>query len=180
MQNDMDFLNEPNLQKYFDMNNSEIDAFLTNFAPRNNININYSKINSGKAKIPVTDDLYKAINHCRFILLQEILFDNMRIGINTFGPKNNNNINYFRDQNNNSSIFNHSSIPLKLKNKPPSNIQFFNDDDNKFQFQNMYDNNFNEGNNNNENGLNEIDDKDFFKVLNLVEEKNQTKKIQKK
>lgn len=149
MQNDMDFLNEPNLQKYFDMNNSEIDAFLTNFAPRNNININYSKINSGKAKIPVTDDLYKAINHCRFILLQEILFDNMRIGINTFGPKNNNNINYFRDQNNNSSIFNHSSIPLKLKNKPPSNIQFFNDDDNKFQFQNMYDNNFNEDKNDN-------------------------------
>ena len=35
-------------------------------------------------------------------------------------------------------------------------------------------------NENNNNGLNEIDDKEFFNVLNLVEEKNQTKKKGKK
>ena len=55
-----DMLNEyPKLSKYFDMNNSEIDSFLTNFAPKNTNNMNYSKLNSNKAKIPVSNDLKK-------------------------------------------------------------------------------------------------------------------------
>ena len=44
MINDMAFLKDyPQLSKFFDMNNSEIDTFLTNFAPKNSSNANYSK-----------------------------------------------------------------------------------------------------------------------------------------
>ena len=80
MKNDMKFLNDfPQLSKYFDMNYTEIDPFLTNFAPKSSSNYNYSRINSHKVKIPVSDDLHKAIAQCRYVLLQENFFDNMKL-----------------------------------------------------------------------------------------------------
>ena len=83
------------------MNNGEIDAFLTNFEPKPSNNLNYIKFNSNKAKIPVSEDLKKAIIKCRYILLQEEIFDKMQneeIGadndINNFDYKNNNKITF--------------------------------------------------------------------------------------
>ena len=70
-----------------------------------------------------------------------------------------------------------------LKKNPEERINI-NDVENESWFKEYSEddnnNNVNNEGNNNENGLNEIDDKDFFKVLNLVEEKNQTKKKGKK
>ena len=83
MKGDMLFLKDYRiLEKYFAMNNGEIDAFLTNFAPKKNSNEIYSKINKNKVKIPVSDDLNKFINQNRYILIQESFFDNMRDGRN--------------------------------------------------------------------------------------------------
>ena len=135
MNNDMNFLNDyPQLSQYFDMNNSEIDAFLTNFAPNNSNNTSYSKINSNKVKIPVSDELKKAIAQCRYFLIQESFFNNMKLN-----PVNNEEIqNYINHQNmnndiskisnNNISIFNNSK---KTKNYSPStsNINFFKEED---------------------------------------------------
>lgn len=142
MRDDMDFLKEcKGLQKYFVMNNGEIDAFLTNFAPRTNSNESYSKINSNKVKIPVSDELNKFINQCRYILIQESFFENIMDGgvqIN-FKKRESKEMNDFNN-NNNSFIFNRSNISssnnkknvsYKLKSNSPLNskIQFFKDDD---------------------------------------------------
>ena len=135
MNNDMAFLNDcPQLSKYFDMNNSEIDTFLTNFSPRNSSNANYSKMNSNKVKIPVSEDLKRVITQCRYYLMQENLFNNMR-----FDTDNNEEIknhiinqnmgnNISKISNNNISKFNNSKI---LKNYSPSTskIKFFKEDD---------------------------------------------------
>ena len=83
MKDDMSFLKECQiLKKYFFMNNEEIDAFLTNFAPKANTNEIYSKNNLNKVKIPVSDELNKNINKNRYILIQESFFYNMRDGGN--------------------------------------------------------------------------------------------------
>ena len=71
-----------------------------------------------------------------------------------------------------------------LKKNPEERINI-NDVENESWFkeycEDENENNNNENvNENNNNGLNEIDDKEFFNVLNLVEEKNQTKKRGKK
>ena len=102
MRRDMEFLKDDKyMKRYFDMNNGEIDAFLTNFEPKPSNNLNYIKFNSNKAKIPVSEDLKKAIIKCRYILLQEEIFDKMQneeIGadndINNFDYKNNNKITF--------------------------------------------------------------------------------------
>jgi len=81
MVDDMAFLKKcKGLQKYFAMNNGEIDAFLTNFAPRTYTNENYSKIYNSKVKIPVSEELNKYIEQCRYILIQESFFYRMRNG----------------------------------------------------------------------------------------------------
>ena len=144
MKEDMLFLKEcQGLQKYFIMNNGEIDAFLTNFAPRTNSNESYSKINSNKAKIPVSEELNKFINQCRYILIQESFFDNMRDGGSqldfNFKKGESNDMNDY-NVNNNSFILNKSNISknnksnvsFRLKSSSPHNskIQFFKDNEN--------------------------------------------------
>ena len=67
-----------------------------------------------------------------------------------------------------------------LKKNPEERINI-NDVENESWFKEYCEDDENENvNENNNNGLNEIDDKEFFNVLNLVEEKNQTKKKGKK
>ena len=67
-----------------------------------------------------------------------------------------------------------------LKKNPEERINI-NDVENESWFKEYCEDDENENvNDNNNNGLNEIDDKEFFNVLNLVEEKNQTKKKGKK
>ena len=145
MRTDMNFLNEyPKLSKYFDMNNSEIDAFLTNFSPNSNRNFSYSKINSNKVKIPVNDDLKRAIVNCRYILLQESFFENIS------STKEYNNDYMININKNNSSRFNNDSgSKLKMNN---SKLKLFKNEDNdvnmvKNEYQNMFNNN-NYSNNN--------------------------------
>ena len=157
MRNDMDFLkNIPKLSKYFDMNNSEIDAFLTNFAPKNRSNLSYSKINNNKAKIPVSDDLKKAIAQCRYILIQESFFDNMKGNfVNTEQEINNNNYKNF----NNSNIYNNNNSKINNisgRSKNISKIQFFKDED---ENQNIYQNQINYNNYSN------LEEKEIKKVI---------------
>ena len=65
MKDDLVFLRNSTLSNYIEMNNTEIDAFLTNCAPVPN------KANSDKIKIPIADDIMKLINESRYSLLQE-------------------------------------------------------------------------------------------------------------
>ena len=123
MQKDMLFLkNYPGLQKYFDMNNSEIDAFLTNFSP--NQNMNYSRINNNKAKVFVSDELQNAINQCRYVLIQENFFLKMKNGTNIEQLVLNNTKNNSKEILCDAPLY--KSYSLKIKN-PSSKIQFFHD-----------------------------------------------------
>ena len=128
MLTDMNFLNEyQKLSKYFDMNNSPIDAFLTNFAPKNTNNMNYSKINSNKAKIPVSDDLKKAISQCRYILIQETFLDSIKPNLD-----NNNNKDFMINnyQNSNNIYNNNSKISSNSRGgfKNLSKMQYYKDE----------------------------------------------------
>ena len=145
MKNDMMFLNEyPKLSKYFDMQNSDIDAFLTNFAPNNN---NYSKINNNKVKIPVSDDLKKVIEQCRYILIHETLLNNLKSNIEIINKNDNQSNPNLYNKNNSSKINNISSTRVKNYSTISSKIQFFREDDeNKKEFPNNYDNNYYFGN----------------------------------
>ena len=79
MRRDMDFLKQyKQLSKYFDMNNGEIDAFLTNFDSKPTNNIKYAKYINNKAKITVSEEMRKAINECRYILTQEEIYDKIK------------------------------------------------------------------------------------------------------
>jgi hypothetical protein len=68
MKEDLLFLRNSALSTFIEMNNSEIDAFLTNCAPSQNKIFNN---NNTKIKIPISDDLMKLITECRYSLLQE-------------------------------------------------------------------------------------------------------------
>ena len=137
MKDDMTFLKEYQiLQKYFIVNNGEIDAFLTNFSPKNNSNENYSKINSNKVRIPVSDELNKFINHSRYILIQESFFDSMRNRGNQINSiRGESNDMHDLNNNNNSSKFNKNNkkkISFKIKSYTQHNStnQFFEVDEN--------------------------------------------------
>ena len=146
MRTDMNFLNEsPKLSKYFDMNNTEIDAFLTNFSPRSTNNYSYSKINSNKVKIPINDDLKKIINQCRYVLLQETFFDN----ISLTQAHDNSNEQMMNLINRNNSLKINSDTYSKLRNN--SKIKFFKSEDNnmyanKNESQNMFNNKYSNNN----------------------------------
>lgn len=72
MKEDLLFLRNSTLKTFIEMNNSEIDAFLTNCAPTLN------KINSSKKiKIPISDDVMKSITEARYALLQETVLANV-------------------------------------------------------------------------------------------------------
>lgn len=74
MKEDLKFLKNTILTKFIEMNNSEIDAFLTNFVPGTGI------INNNKLNIPISEELMKAINDSRYLLLQEsVLINNLEL-----------------------------------------------------------------------------------------------------
>ena len=138
MKNDMYFLNEYyKLSNFFDMHNSDIDAFLTNFSP-NNKNNNISKFNNNKVKIPVSEDLQKAIEQCRYFLIQEDFLNNIKSNQENINP---NSINIINKSNNYSKI---NNISTGIKNySGSSKIQFFKyDDNNKKEYQMNYNNNY--------------------------------------
>ena len=75
MKNDLFFLKTSTLSTFIEMNNSEIDAFLTNCAPAP------GKLGSSqKMKIPISDDLMKLITESRYALLQETVLANVGEG----------------------------------------------------------------------------------------------------
>ena len=81
MKTDMNFLKSSKImKKYFDMNNGEIDAFLTNFDSQPSNNLNYINYNSNKAKVPVSKEFKDEIIKCRYILFQEDILDKMEKG----------------------------------------------------------------------------------------------------
>jgi hypothetical protein len=71
MKDDLVFLRSSNLSNYIEMNNTDIDAFLTNCAPAPN------KANSDKIKIPIADDIMKLITESRYALLQEAVISSV-------------------------------------------------------------------------------------------------------
>ena len=174
MKNDMLFLNEyPQLSKYFDMNYNEIDAFLTNFAPKSSNNFNYSKINSHKVKIPVSDDLLKVIYQCRYFLLQEGFFNDMKL----LSDNNAVTDNYAYNQIINNDVNNISKVSNNVlntsKKHSTSKIQFFKDDNNeikaKKEISYIYNNNYNKN----------IEEKDIKKFMgnNRYENENMNRNL---
>ena len=71
MKNDLQFLRDSALSMFIEMNNTEIDPFLTNCAPVSN------KIKGNKRIIPISDDMMKSIIESRYLLLQETVLDNI-------------------------------------------------------------------------------------------------------
>ena len=72
MKEDLLFLKNSTLSTFIEMNNTEIDAFLTNCAPIPN------KVSSSqKIKIPISDDIMKSITESRYTLLQETVLANV-------------------------------------------------------------------------------------------------------
>ena len=65
MKNDLMFLKNCILSRFIEMNNSEIDPFLTCCAPIPGRNINT------KLKVPINEDVMKAINDSRYLLIKE-------------------------------------------------------------------------------------------------------------
>ena len=72
MKDDLNFIVNSILKNYIEMNNFPIDAFLTNCSQRNN-----NKINQDKIIIPITDELSKLIEQCKFIIIQDKILDNI-------------------------------------------------------------------------------------------------------
>ena len=123
MKDDLSFLQNSKINKFIEMNNSEIDAFLTNCAPNPN-KFNYRR----KIEIPMSDDYIKSVKDFRYLLLQETLLNepnnnNNQNNINSFlKPNNINNNRYNNDyfiynsfNNNNSIDFEQNKIS-NLKN----------------------------------------------------------------
>ena len=71
MRNDLKFLKDSAMKAFIEMNNTEIDPFLTNCAPAPN------KLKGNKRMIPISDDLMKSIIESRYLLLQETVLDNI-------------------------------------------------------------------------------------------------------
>ena len=71
MKEDLKFLKNSFLSTFIEMNNGNIDAFLTNCAPSSR------GVKSNKMEIPLSDDILKLIFQCRYDLLQETVSDNI-------------------------------------------------------------------------------------------------------
>ena len=70
MRDDLNFLRNTVLKNYIEMNNSPFDAFLLNCSQRN-------KDNQDKIIIPITDELSKIIEQCKYTIIQDQLLDNI-------------------------------------------------------------------------------------------------------
>ena len=74
MKKDLLFLKDSILNTFIEMNNDEIDPFLTNCAP----SLHKSEQNNiKKIEIPISDDMMKLISESRYALMQEIVLDNI-------------------------------------------------------------------------------------------------------
>ena len=70
MKDDLNFLRNTILKNYIEMNNSPIDAFLINCSLRN-------KDSKNKIVIPLTEELSKIIEQCKYTIIQDQLLDNI-------------------------------------------------------------------------------------------------------
>ena len=70
MKDDLNFLRNTILKNYIEMNNTPFDAFLTNCSIRN-------KDNKDKIIIPLTEELSKIIEKCKYYIIQDQLLDNI-------------------------------------------------------------------------------------------------------
>ena len=96
MKNDLMFLKNSILSRFIEMNNSEIDPFLTCCAPFPGRNINT------KLKVPINEDLMKAINDARYLLIKEDI-------VNKDNEKNNENNIHKNNNDNNPNINNYNT-----------------------------------------------------------------------
>ena len=107
MKVDLLFLQNSKINKFIEMNNSKIDAFLTNCAPNPNKNNSRTKI-----EIPISDDYIKIVKDLRYVLLQETFLNepNNNIQFNENKFLNTNNINKFLKTNSiNYKIYNNDN-----------------------------------------------------------------------
>ena len=74
MQDDLLFLKESTLSKYFEMDNKYIDPFLTNFCAEAK--------DSNKITIPNSNDILELVNEARYILFQKKIFDKINLNNN--------------------------------------------------------------------------------------------------
>ena len=72
MKNDMDFLKKSSLNNYIDMTNGEYDAFLSNCHPKN------EKKKNNKIYVPIGNDLMKTIKNAKYIIMEDILLNNIQ------------------------------------------------------------------------------------------------------
>ena len=84
MKDDLFFLKNSVLSYYIEMNNTEIDPFLTNCAPTQNKKKN--NLNE-KITIPISDDIMKLITESRYALLQENVISNINKNDNVISRK---------------------------------------------------------------------------------------------
>ena len=71
MTDDLNFLNNSILSKYIEFNNYPVDPFLTCCAQKINNN------ESDKIVVPMTQELSKLVIQCRYIIIQDLLLDNI-------------------------------------------------------------------------------------------------------
>ena len=113
MNDDVQFLENSELNKYIQFNNAKLDTFfLCCNSNENNINFN------NKRFIPVDDETKNSIIKCKYILSQEKIFRNIELYKNMNDNNNffnNNNFNNFFDNKNDVSNINNNSLKFSFK-----------------------------------------------------------------
>jgi len=72
MGKDINFLNNSNIFKYLDIKNNTFDTFFTNCIPEDD------NKNNDKIKIPINNNLLKAIQNSKYIILQDKFFNRIK------------------------------------------------------------------------------------------------------
>ena len=73
MENDMNFLKDSNIFNYFEIQANKFDAFFTNCIAEDD------NKNNNKIKIPINKDLLEEIQNSKYIILQDLLFNRIKI-----------------------------------------------------------------------------------------------------
>ena len=138
MKDDLFFLKNSTLSKFIEMNNSEIDGFLTNCAPAQN---RFNK--NQKITIPISDDLMGLIIESRYSLLQETVLSNIdkdEISLNMNIRRDFSNNGNFRRGSNNNRYKNNEEEKLRINQNRPyiiNNKNYSSQKNNFFKSQNM-------------------------------------------
>ena len=131
MKNDLFFLKNCILSRFIEMNNSEIDPFLTCCAPNPGRNIN------SKLKVPINEDIMKAINDARYLLIKEDILNsdknNEKNDENNIYKENNEYNEYHFKINNYATNFN-KNRNLGKENKLKKNISDLSNTNNLIHF----------------------------------------------